>query len=107
VGKNSNDIKNGVKLSPEILSQDVGTYELRSKDAGIPGPELVPLNVVRRDGGLKLSFAGGPELPITPLSETSFAGAGARFEFGKNESGEVTHLIFRVAEGDFRANRKK
>jgi hypothetical protein len=107
VGKNSDDLKNGVKLSPEILSKYVGVYELPSKDAGIPGPELVPLNVVLKDGALKLSLAGGTERPLTPLSETSFVGGGLRIEFGKNDSGEVTHLVVRAAEGDIRANRKK
>ena len=107
VGKNSDDTKNAVKAPPEILSKYVGIYEFPAKDAGLSGAELVPLNVVLEDGGLKTSFAGGPKLPLTPLSETSFAGAGLRFEFGKNETGAVTHMMVRVAEGEFRANRKR
>jgi len=72
---------NTVKLSPEILSKYVGTYEVLR-----PGRELVPLTVTLEDGGLKLSIAGGPGQPMTPLSETSFTGFGGRVEFGKNDN---------------------
>jgi hypothetical protein len=58
------------------------------------------------DGGLKIGIAGAPGQPMTPLSETSFTGVGGRVEFVKNDSGEVTHMMVRVAEGDIRANRK-
>jgi hypothetical protein len=36
-----------------------------------------------------------------------FTAFGTHFEFGKNDKGEVTHLIIRAAEGDLRADRKK
>jgi hypothetical protein len=81
----------------------VGTYEIHR----LSGPGVIALTVTLEDGGLKLSIAGGPGQPMTPLSETSFTGFGGRVEFGKDENGEVTHLMVRLAEGDFRANRKK
>jgi hypothetical protein len=101
VGKNSDDLKNAVNVAPEILSKYVGTYEVL-----LPGRDLVSLNVTLEDGGLKLGIAGTPGQPMTPLSETSFSGLGGRVEFVKNDSGEVTHMMVRVAEGDIRANRK-
>jgi len=100
VGKNSDDTKNAVKLSPEILKKYVGTYEVPNT------PGL--LNVVLEDGGLKVSVNGGFKLLMTPLSETSFAGPmGAQIEFVKNENGEVTQMVTHLVEGDFPANRKK
>jgi hypothetical protein len=41
----------------------------------------------------------GPKQPMTPLLETSFTGVGGRVEFGKNDKGEVTHIVFRIAGG--------
>jgi hypothetical protein len=107
VGKRSDDTKNAVKLAPEILSKYVGTYELNAKELGIPGPDVLPIKVVLEDGVLKLGMGDGPKQPITPLSETTFTGFGGRIEFGGNEKGGVTHFMVRIAEGDFRANRKK
>jgi hypothetical protein len=106
VGKNSDDTKNAIKLAPEILSQYVGSYVLNAKELGIPGPETIELKVVLEGDTLKLGMGDGPKGPLTPLSETKFAAIGAQVEFGKNEKGEVTHITFTAAEGDFRANRK-
>jgi hypothetical protein len=44
---------------------------------------------------------------MTALSETTFAVRGSYVEFDKNDKGEATYLIVRVAEGDLRADRKK
>ena len=106
VGKNSDDTKKAVKLAPEILAQYEGTYELHAKDLGIPGPDIIEFNVVLLDGVLQMGTGNGPKRPITALSETSFSGLGSQFDFGKNDKGEVTHFMMRVAEGDFRADRK-
>jgi hypothetical protein len=108
VGKNSDDTKNAVKLAPTILTKYVGTYEFHAKELGIPGPEILLLlfKVALENGELKLGVGDGPKQPITPLLETSFTGVGGRVEFGKNDKGEVTHIVFRIAEGDFRADRK-
>ena len=98
VDKNPDDTKNAVKLSPEILRKYAGRYDT-------PGG---PLNIVFEDGFLKLSFNGGPKLLMTPLSETYFAGPrGGEIEFGKDSSGEVTHIVMHLVEGGFRANKRK
>jgi hypothetical protein len=106
VGKHSDDTKNAVKLSPDVLSKYAGNYEFNAKELGIPGPEKLLMKVVLEDGVLKLGMGNGPTSAMTPLSDTSFAGLGGRIEFGKDDKGEVTHLIIRAAEGDFRVNRK-
>jgi len=106
VGKNSDDTKNAVKLSEDVLSKYVGNYEFNAKELGIPGPEKLVLKVALEDGVLKLGMGDGPKQPVTPLSETTFAGFGGRLEFVKDDKGVVTHFIVKAAEGDFRANRK-
>ena len=98
VDKIADDTKNAVKLSPEILSKYVGTYDT---PAG-------PLNVVLENGGLKVSFNGGLKLLMMPLSETSFTGPmGGQIEFGKNEDGEVAHMVMHLVEGEFHSDKKK
>jgi hypothetical protein len=107
VGKNSDDTKNAIKVAPDILSKYVGLYEFNAKELGIPGPEILTFKVALKDSGLELGVGDGPKMPMTPLSETTFTGVGGSVEFGKGDNGEVTHLTIKIAEGDFRANRKK
>jgi hypothetical protein len=106
VGKNSDDTKNAVTLGQDLLNKYAGNYEFNAKELGIPGPEKLLLRVVLEDGVLKLGMGDGPRQPMTPISETTFAGFGGRLEFGKDDKGQVTHITIKIAEGDFRANRK-
>jgi hypothetical protein len=106
VGKKSDDTKNAVKLSPEILEHYAGEYEVNAKELGIPGPEKLLLKVALEDGVLKLGMGDGPRQPMVPISETTFSGFGGRIEFVKNDKGEVSYFVIKAAEGDFRANRK-
>ena len=58
-------------------------------------------------GALTLGVGTAPPRPLTALSETIFTSFGTHFEFGKNEKGEVTHLILIAAEGNLRGDRKR
>jgi len=107
VGKESDDTKNAVKLPLETLSKYVGTYEFNAKAIGAPGPEIMLFKVALEDGKLGLGVGDGATQPMTPLSETTFTGVGGSIEFEKNNQGQVTALVFKIAEGDFRAPRKK
>ena len=40
------------------------------------------------------------------LSEVTFTGFGGYIDLGKNDQGEVDHLVVRLAEVDYRAKRK-
>jgi hypothetical protein len=100
VGKDSDDTKNAVNVAPEIVSKYIGTYELQL--SGVRREYIIALE----DGRLTLSGLGAPR-PLIPLSETLFTSFGLRFEFGVNDKGDATYLIFHVAEGDRRADRKK
>jgi hypothetical protein len=101
VGKNSDDTKNAVQVAPEILSKYVGSYERQTPRA----PQEI--KVALEGDGLTMGFGTAPPRPLTALSETVFTAFGTHFEFGKNDKGEVTHLIIRAAEGDLRADREK
>ena len=106
VGKESDDTKNAVTLTPEILSHYVGAYEFNAKELGVPGPEFLLFKVALKDGGLEMGMGDGPKMPMTALSETTFTGVGGTVEFVKGPQGKVTHLTIRIAEGDFQAKRK-
>jgi hypothetical protein len=105
VGKRSDDSKKAVKLAPDVLSKYVGTYELRAKE--LTSVDLLELKIAMEDGELRLGVADGPKQAMVPLSEVTFTGFGGYVDFGKNEKGETTYLVIRMAEGDFRANRKQ
>jgi len=106
VGKNSDDAKKAVKVAPEILAKYTGTYLLGGDIAKQLGAEFIPLTVALEDGALKLGFADSEKEPMIALSEITFTGFGGYIDFGKNEKGVVDHLVVRLAEGDYRANRK-
>jgi hypothetical protein len=89
----------GIRLSPEALAPLAGAYELAS------GREVV--FTVTRD----MLFARGlnePRLPLLATSETKFLSTAnpTGFEFVKDASGKVTHVIVRGANGDQKAARK-
>lgn len=105
VGKKSDDTKKAVKLAPEVLSHYAGTYELRAKE--LTSVDVLEVKIALEDGELRLGLADGPKDPMVALSEKTFTGFGGYIDFGKNEKGETTYLVIRIAEGDFRANRKQ
>lgn len=104
VGKKSDDTKKAVKLAPAVLSRYAGTYELRAKE--LTSVDVMEVKIALEDGALRLGMADGPKEEMVALSEVTFTGFGGYIDFGKNEKGETTYLVIRIAEGDFRANRK-
>ncbi len=106
VGKNSDDAKRAVKLPVELLSKYVGTYAYRSKDLGFPGAGFVDAHVALENGQLMVGFVEMPKQPMLALSETLFTGFGGYLEFSKNNRGEVTEMVLRIAEGDLPGKRK-
>jgi hypothetical protein len=89
----------GVKVAPAILSKYVGTYHATGTD----------FEITISDGGtLKMNINGRGAVALPAMSQTSFyyAGLGADVEFFADAQGKVTHLIFAVAEGEAKAERK-
>jgi len=103
VGRNSDDTKRAVTLAPEVLSRYVGTYLFSGKEFGIPGVELIPMEITLEDGSLRLGTGGGAKQAMIALSETTFASMGGHIDFGKDAKGD--YMIVHAAEGDFRGNK--
>jgi CubicO group peptidase (beta-lactamase class C family) len=88
-----------VSVSPSILAQYVGTYEIR------PGFDLV----IALEGGQLVSQATGQKkMPLFAESEAKFFPKviDAEIEFMKNDKGAVTHLILRQGAAEINAPRK-
>lgn len=102
VGKAS-DLQS-VKLEPELLASYAGTYDYLDSDH----PEIQHAYHFSVSGG-QLSLSDGPStfLLIT-LSQTAFAtNNGVRYEFFRDASGAVSHVIAYTFDGDVKATRGK
>ncbi len=102
VGKAS-DLQS-VKLEPELLARYAGAYDYRDSDH----PE-VPHSYTFSVSEGQLSLSDGPStfLLIT-LSQTAFATYnGVRYEFFRDASGVVSHVIAYTFDGDIKATRRK
>lgn len=88
-----------IYVSPEILKQYVGTYELQ------PGFDLV---VTLEDGQLMSQATGQGKLPMFAETETKFflKVVDAQIEFLKDENGAVTHLMLHQGPAEIKAARK-
>ena len=107
VGKKSDDTKNAVQLAPEVLAKYAGTYEFRASELGFPGPEIVEVKIAVENGVLMIGFGDARKTVMTPLSENTFTNTSGPIEFGKNDKGEVTHMVMRLNRGEFRGERRR
>jgi hypothetical protein len=91
--------KKEIIVSPKILAQYAGTYELR------PGFDLV---VTLEGDHLITQATGQSQLPIFAESETKFFPKvmEASIEFFKDEKGAVTHLMLNQGPAEIKAPRK-
>ena len=101
IGKVSDAGKSRVRIAPEILAKYVGVY--RGQYIGGARTAAVTLS----GGRLFLSLNGGPKQPITPLSETSFAGTGLTYRFTRDPQGAGTSLVESHISGDYSYTRQK
>jgi uncharacterized protein YneR len=88
-----------IAVSPAILSQYVGTYELK------PGFDMV---ITLENGQLITQATGQPKIPIFAESETKFFPKvmDAQIEFLKDDKGAVTHLMLHQGAAEIKAPRK-
>jgi len=88
-----------ITLSPQVLSNYAGTYEI----VGLP-------NVVLTVEGGQLMFALGPQpkMQLFPESETAFflKAVDAQMDFVKDPSGAVTQATLHMGPRDLKAQRK-
>jgi CubicO group peptidase (beta-lactamase class C family) len=88
-----------VAVSPQILAQYTGTYEMR------PGFDMV----ITVEGGQLMSQATGQgKIPLFAMSETKFFPKvmDAEIEFVKDDKGAVTQMVLHQGPGEIKAARK-
>jgi hypothetical protein len=102
IGKASDS--QSVKLEPRILAEYAGAYEYRD----LRHPEIPHVySFAVSEGHLSLSD-GSSTFPLTTLSETAFATQnGVRFDFVRDNSRMVSHVIALTFDGDIKAIRKR
>jgi len=100
IGKAS-DRPKSVKVSPEILTRYVGTYDFRFPENPTQ-PILVP--VTMSAGELQITFLGMTS-DLVPLSDTTFVTEGNPITFVVDDKGVVTHFVLQAAEGDLKVKR--
>lgn len=94
VGSISDDVRANIRLTPELLSEYAGTYQV----AGSP----VVVEIVL--AGTRLVVLGEA---ITPISESKFSGSRGIYEFIKDDQGRVTRFILApIAGGEIQLIRK-
>jgi hypothetical protein len=89
--------RNEIKVSPQVLAQYVGTYQL---------PGAVVTMTLENDQ-LMTQITGQPKFPLFAESETQFflKVVEAQVEFVKDANGKVTHLILHQGGRDTKAER--
>jgi imidazolonepropionase-like amidohydrolase len=100
------NVKNTLRLSQDVLTKYVGSYEFNAKEVGFPGPEKQLLKVTLEEAVLWLGIGDNIKYALLPISETTFTGFGYSVEFAKNDKREVMQLLVRLNGRDIRADRK-
>jgi len=105
VGRTSEEKK--VTVSPAILAQYVGVYEVGSANAFDNRATRNVFTITLVDGELLIDLQGKGKVPMIPLSETMFSPRLlGTYQFVKNEKGVVTHMLVHSAEEVLTAVRK-
>jgi hypothetical protein len=98
VGKASDEKRNAVKLSPEVLAKYVGAYTF--KDPADPA-NVMKINVTQDGGALYMDIGGKDRQEMIALGDATFSMMGIKVDFAPD------HLVFHIVEGDMKASRDK
>ena len=99
IGKTTDDKNFPVPV--ELLNKYAGHYAMTIPETG----QIVDFTFTVSGDRLVMSGAG-PTIPVTSLSDSEFSADGATIQFVRNASGAVTHAMFSIVEGDYKAVRK-
>ena len=55
---------------------------------------------------LFIDFGGAGKVPLIPLSDRLFSGAGVRARFESDDTGKVTQLVAEIVEAEIKGKRK-
>jgi len=94
VGKASDQRKNAVTLSPQILAKYVGTYAFDASNT-------MKIHITLSGDALFMDVGGKDKKELIPLSESTFTNTVVRIEFTPD------HVIFHLLEGDTKAVKEK
>jgi hypothetical protein len=97
-GKTTDDLKQAVKVAPEVLAQYAGVYEMSGREA--TGSVRSTITVSLLGGELLIN-----KVPLIPLSDARFSWEGRQLEFFKDAEGKVTHLSWPTPEGEAKGVR--
>ena len=96
-----------VVVAQEVLATYVGVYEVRSADAPILAGASMAFNITLSGGQLLIDLRGKGKVPMIPLSQTMFSPRLlGTYEFVKDASGVVTHILVHSAEEVLTAVRR-
>jgi hypothetical protein len=98
VGKASDEKKNAVKVSPQVLAKYAGIYSF--KDPTDPA-NVMKFNVTQNGDTLYLDIGGKDKQEMIALSEVTFSMMGIKIDFAPD------HLIFHIVEGDMKAVKER
>ena len=92
-------VRKEVQPTPGVLDAYVGEYEVTPQFA---------FTVTSEGGQLFVQVTGQPKAPVFPESDTEFfyKAVDAQITFGKDESGQVTHVVLHQGGQDIRATRR-
>ena len=96
-------------VAPDVLATYAGVYEVASgtpSGAGARGNTTV-FTITLSDGQLLLDLRGKGKIPMVPLSQTMFSPRLlGTYEFVKDDTGRVTHMLVHSAEEVLTAVRR-
>jgi hypothetical protein len=98
-----------VTVAPDVLATYVGVYQVQSPStsARLPGAAATVFNVTLEDGQLLIDLRGKGKVPMIPLSQTMFSPRLlGTYEFVKDGTGAVTHMLVHSAEEVLTAVRR-
>jgi hypothetical protein len=98
-----------VTVAPDVLATYVGVYQVQSPSTSAQlaaGPATV-FNVTLENGQLLIDLRGKGKIPMIPLSQTMFSPRLlGTYEFVKDGTGAVTHMLVHSAEEVLTAVRR-
>jgi hypothetical protein len=98
VGKASDEKKNAVTVSPQVLAKYVGAYSFR--DPGDPS-NVMKFNVTQSGDMLYLDIGGKDKQEMVALGDATFSMMGIKVDFADG------YLTFHIVEGDMKATKDK
>jgi hypothetical protein len=104
-GKASDEKNSEVKVAPSVLASYAGTYV--EKDLWGPGPHPRTIQVTVSDGALFAELSNRGKVPLSPQTQTRFAGFfGWSITFLPNSQGVTTDLLEMHISGNYKYSKR-